>query len=335
MKLPSFVKDMVQEHENEYTLQLTKGKLKGVVVLFGAIVLTSIGLGVWGASREAELVQLRRETQLQKEQLKLLNKKMEVLDKKLESLDSLDREIRQMIKGVESGTLVNGDAKKEEATPKESKEDPSPKSPKKNVTETKPKETVSDDVAVTDVTGMSARLSQMDRKAQRRLSSLFMLRTVLHDGVGKDINDLQALMLTAGNSNGVNSSIPSIWPTRGEITSLFGGREDPVFGGGAYHEGLDIANDTGTNVMAAAKGVVTVAAYTGGYGNLVEIDHGNGFVTRYGHNSVLLVTPGTVVNQGQSIALMGSTGKSTGSHLHYEVRIDGVPTDPILFLPIE
>ena len=87
--------------------------------------------------------------------------------------------------------------------------------------------------------------------------------------------------------------------------------------------------------MATAAGVVTFAGYTdGGYRNLVEIDHGNGFVTRYGHNSAVLVTVGMSVKQGQTIALMGSTGKSTGAHVHYEVRLNGSPTDPMIFLPI-
>ena len=104
---------------------------------------------------------------------------------------------------------------------------------------------------------------------------------------------------------------------------------------GAFHEGVDIADDYGTPIVATAAGVVTFAGYTdGGYGNLVEIDHGNGFVTRYGHNSAVLVTVGMSVKQGQTIALMGSTGKSTGAHVHYEVRLNGSPTDPMIFLPI-
>ena len=123
---------------------------------------------------------------------------------------------------------------------------------------------------------------------------------------------------------------------RGVITSPFGSRVDPVTGAiGAFHEGVDIADDYGTPIVATAAGVVTFAGYTdGGYGNLVEIDHGNGFVTRYGHNSAVLVTVGMSVKQGQTIALMGSTGKSTGAHVHYEVRLNGSPTDPMIFLPI-
>ena len=91
-------------------------------------------------------------------------------------------------------------------------------------------------------------------------------------------------------------------------------------------EGIDIADDYGSQIVATAAGVVTFAGYTsGGYGNLVEIDHGNGCVTRYGHNSAVLVTVGMSVKQGQTIALMGSTGKSTGAHVHYEVRLNNTP----------
>ena len=98
---------------------------------------------------------------------------------------------------------------------------------------------------------------------------------------------------------------------------------------------IDIADDYATQIVATAAGTVTFAGPTsGGYGNLVEIDHGNGFVTKYGHNSVVLVTEGMHVNQGQAVALMGSTGKSTGSHVHYEVDINGTAVDPMVFLPI-
>ena len=164
---------------------------------------------------------------------------------------------------------------------------------------------------------------------------MYTLYNVLREGVGKDIRELQSLLAMEGDASDANSHMPSIWPAKGVISSTFGARQDPVYGGGAFHEGLDIANDTGTTIVATAAGTVTYAAYAGGYGNLIEIDHGNGFITKYGHNSALLVQAGMTVKKGQSIALMGSTGKSTGSHVHYEVRVNGVATDPLLFLPIQ
>lgn len=125
------------------------------------------------------------------------------------------------------------------------------------------------------------------------------------------------------------SRIPSISPVpQGVIQSRFGARLHPVFGLKAMHEGIDFAAETGTPVLATADGVVTFSGKYGGYGNLIEIDHGNGLTTRYAHNHVNLVTVGQRVTRGQVIAQVGSSGMTTSSHLHYEVRRDGVPVDP-------
>ena len=183
---------------------------------------------------------------------------------------------------------------------------------------------------------LSARLSKLDKDAQKLLVSFYTMRNILRDGGAQDIAALQQLNYTTGSGGYTNSTTPSIWPSKGVITSPYGTRVDPVTGAAsAFHEGVDIADDYGTPIVATAAGTVTFAGYTeGGYGNLVEIDHGNGFVTRYGHNSAVLVTPGMTVKQGQVIAVMGSTGKSTGAHVHYEVRINGSAVDPMVFLPI-
>lgn len=116
------------------------------------------------------------------------------------------------------------------------------------------------------------------------------------------------------------------------ITSLFGNRMDPFFGKLAMHAGIDFRQKTGSEVKATGAGIVIHAGTAGGYGIMVEIDHGNGITTRYGHLSKLLVKEGDVVNAGDLIALSGSTGRSTGPHLHYEVRRDGNAVDPMRFL---
>ena len=116
------------------------------------------------------------------------------------------------------------------------------------------------------------------------------------------------------------------------LTSGFGVRSDPFHGGAAMHAGVDMAGPTGTPIYATADGYVGRAGWTGGYGNLVELEHGRGIETRYGHLSAILVHPGQKVRRGDMIARMGSTGRSTGSHLHYEVRIDGHAINPIPFL---
>ncbi|TPG11994.1 M23 family metallopeptidase [Sphingomonas oligophenolica] len=128
-------------------------------------------------------------------------------------------------------------------------------------------------------------------------------------------------------------AIPSVHPVADlQFTSNFGIRSDPFRGTAAMHAGVDIPGPVGTPVYATADGVVDRAERAGGYGNLVEIDHGKGIQTRYGHLSRILVSDGTRVHRGQLIALMGSTGRSTGPHLHYEVRIDGHAVNPVPFL---
>ncbi|SUP43966.1 M23 family metallopeptidase [Veillonella criceti] len=323
MKIPDFLAQQVQSQGDSYTLQMTKKQLRLVVGIIVAIIVVTLIFGIWGITRQAEVMQLRQQTQLQTEQLKLLQQKTEILDKKMESLDQLDKEIRQMVKGSESGTIPQGGGEAQTPTANTDKEEPGGV----NKAQT--------NASATSVTSLSAKLSRLDRLAQQRMASFYMLRNILRDGAGQNIRDLQSVAF-ASNNPGSSTTMPSIWPTKGVITSNFGGRVDPVYGGSASHEGLDIANDYGTPIIATAAGTVTFAGSTsGGYGNLVEIDHGNGFVTRYGHTSVVLVHEGMQVKQGDTVALMGSTGKSTGSHLHYEVNINGVAVDPMLFLPIQ
>jgi murein DD-endopeptidase MepM/ murein hydrolase activator NlpD len=129
-------------------------------------------------------------------------------------------------------------------------------------------------------------------------------------------------------------AVPSDKPVKSAaFTSGYGVRSDPFKGRAAMHAGIDLAGPVGTPIYATADGVVSDAAYnSGGYGNLVKIDHGRGIETRYGHLSSFSVRAGQRVTRGQMIGRMGSTGRSTGSHLHYEVRIDGKPVNPIPFM---
>ena len=116
------------------------------------------------------------------------------------------------------------------------------------------------------------------------------------------------------------------------ITSGFGGRADPFGGGGEFHKGIDFHARIGDPVMAVADGVVSFAGQRSGYGNVVEVDHGNGYVTRYAHNSRLVVQVGDLVHAGQVVARAGSTGRSTGAHVHFEVWQNGVVMNPRKFL---
>ena len=133
-------------------------------------------------------------------------------------------------------------------------------------------------------------------------------------------------------SNDTLATKPSIWPTTGEITSGVGLRNSPWGEGLEFHPGIDIANNMETPIVATADGEVVETGWSDGYGNIVEIDHGNGIVTLYGHNSHITVNVGDSVKKGQVISYMGSTGRSTGPHAHYEIRINGTAVDPTSFL---
>lgn len=125
---------------------------------------------------------------------------------------------------------------------------------------------------------------------------------------------------------------PQGWPVKGWLTSIFGMRKSPFTGRPKMHEGLDIAAQTGTPVYATADGIVTQAETAPGYGKLVVVDHGYGYKTYYAHNSKLYVKVGARIQRGDKLAAVGNTGSSTGSHVHYEVRRNGVPLNPKKFL---
>lgn len=130
------------------------------------------------------------------------------------------------------------------------------------------------------------------------------------------------------DKNEILETTPSISPTLGWVSSSFGSRLSPFTGDLSQHRGLDIAADMGTPIRAPASGLVTAASMDPGYGKFVTIDHGHGIVTRYGHCSQLYVKAGQRVRRGDVIGAVGSTGRSTGPHLHYEVRLQGVPVNP-------
>ncbi len=157
-------------------------------------------------------------------------------------------------------------------------------------------------------------LDQLQAKFNRSGAQLSVLESMLYN---------QQLQLSA---------IPSGRPSKGYITSGFGTRSDPFNGGRAHHLGIDFDANTGDPVLAAAGGVVSFAGVKSGYGNVVEVDHGNGYSTLYGHNSRLIVRAGDIVRAGQQLSKAGSTGRSTGPHVHFEVHVNGRPVNPRQFL---
>jgi murein DD-endopeptidase MepM/ murein hydrolase activator NlpD len=177
-----------------------------------------------------------------------------------------------------------------------------------------------------------AKLSKLDRNAGDLASST-------NESVGELLRRARLLSYswreahnTLENKHAKWSATPSIVPTSGYLTSPFSrSRMHPVFNRARPHQGVDISAPTGTPIVAAANGVVRKAAYDGDFGYAVEIDHGYGVVTRYAHASKLLVRAGQKVERGEKVALVGSTGLAVGPHLHYEVLVNGKPTNPRQF----
>ena len=143
---------------------------------------------------------------------------------------------------------------------------------------------------------------------------------------------LQLVRSDVDKRNQLAAATPSIWPTHGWLSSGMGNRSDPLTGGKDFHPGLDISADKGDPVYATADGKVTNASAAGNYGNLVIIEHGYGLETRYGHLSAFKVKVGQEIKRGDLLGLVGSTGRTTGSHLHYEVRANGRILNPLQLL---
>ncbi|MGV3624306.1 MAG: M23 family metallopeptidase [Archangium sp.] len=161
---------------------------------------------------------------------------------------------------------------------------------------------------------LGAKLDKLSAEATRQEQSLQELQAYFQD---------QKSML---------ASVPSVWPVRGWVTSDFGSRLDPYTSERVMHSGLDIAGPHGKEVVAPSDGTVVFAGLEGGYGNVIVIDHGYGIKTRYGHLAAIKVKAGERIKRGDTIANMGNTGRSTGPHLHYEVRVNGIAQNPRKFI---
>jgi murein DD-endopeptidase MepM/ murein hydrolase activator NlpD len=157
----------------------------------------------------------------------------------------------------------------------------------------------------------------------------------LEGAIAERQRELEAQRLSAGGSPAApaHGSGQFVWPVHGPITSPFGYRTNPFGGAPDFHPGLDIAAETGTPILAADSGRIIIAGWVSGYGNYIAIDHGGGISTGYGHCSRIDVSVGQDVQRGQVIGAVGSTGHSTGPHVHFEVRVNGRPVDPAPRLP--
>ncbi len=260
----------------------------------------------------AELRQLRLVTRQQQAQIQDLVERTKALRENLLYLEELDRQLRELA-GIEGD--LEADVVPAEATGMlTASRGQAQASVAAATADAEPHSTFVSRVALEDAQRARAVLEQLAQEVDRRRESLETLRVALAE---------RQAMLAAR---------PSIWPVNGIITSYFGYRSSPYGYGRELHQAIDIAAPYGTPVVATGDGTVVFAGWKGGYGKVVIIDHGYGFRTVYGHNSKLVVHVGDEVKRGQIIAYVGSTGRSTGPHLHYEVIVNGRRENPLRYM---
>ena len=271
---------------------LAIGAGAAVAVLIAASVLSVYTL-MSGRMHASERERLREANRIQQEQILQVSKKAAALQEDLDRLHRSEDGLRALV-GAPPATE---DTAVEEGTPV-----PTGGAPHELTT-----------------AELGEALAMIEERLAARRSSLDLLAEEMRASFPGAVGFI---------SDDASHTTPSIWPTQGYVSSPYGLR----FGGTEFHQGIDIAAEMGTPIVAAADGVVTAAGWNGGYGNMVDIDHGSGVVTRYGHASAVAVTVGQQVRRGQVIAYVGSTGRSTGPHLHYEVRVGGQPVNPAAYL---
>lgn len=304
------------EETGEVKVIFSSEEFKKLKIFGGAaavLLILSISLAGWaGYSTNA----LHAENELYRSQLKMADEKMQALENKAKTVEKISGQLQELVRtnggtvpentgmgtgGIGGASTVSDIAK----TAGNKKED-------------------DEKIAVSETPGeLLKEMRRLDERLDKQIRLVVALRSEF-------MNQAYGAVSSVVNPT---AEMPNIWPVAGPISSYYGYRISPGGIGSTFHEGVDIAGDYGTPISATAAGTVTQAGWVGGYGYLVEVKHADGIVTRYGHNSAVLVYEGQHVDQGSMIALMGSTGNSTGPHCHYEVRIHGEAVDPMYFLP--
>lgn len=313
----------MRKEENKTTGELglffTKDDIKKIKYAgagIGAVLLLLVGTSIYSIY---SMTSLQAQNELYRNQMKLAEQRMDDLVRKSQTVDKLSEQMQSM---------VNGNLSQTPATQNSLQNGQGGASTVPDVAssggESRP---VSDKVHTPGQ--LLNEMVALDNKLNHQIKKMIDLRSAA-------MTNLAGTVMPAGlgiSTASTGSATPDIWPVSGVVSSHFGFRISPGGIGSTYHEGLDIASSYGNPVHATANGRITQAGWVNGYGYLVEIDHGNGIKTRYGHNSAILVSVGDQVVEGQTISLIGSTGNSTGPHCHYEVRVNGEAVDPTLFLP--
>lgn len=304
------------EETGEVKVIFSSEEFKKLKIFGGAaavLLILSISLAGWaGYSTNA----LHAENELYRSQLKMADEKMQALENKAKTVEKISGQLQELVRtnggtvpentGMGTGGIGGASTVPDIAKTAGNKKEDDEK------------------IAVSETPGeLLKEMRRLDERLDKQIRLVVALRSEF-------MNQAYGAVSSVVNPT---AETPNIWPVAGPISSYYGYRTSPGGIGSTFHEGVDIAGDYGTPISATAAGTVTQAGWVGGYGYLVEVKHADGIVTRYGHNSAVLVYEGQHVNQGSMIALMGSTGNSTGPHCHYEVRIHGEAVDPMYFLP--
>lgn len=302
------------EETGEVKVIFSSEEFKKLKIFGGAaavLLILSISLAGWaGYSTNA----LHAENELYRSQLKMADEKMQALENKAKTVEKISGQLQELVRtngGTVSENTGTGGIGGASTVP--------------DIAKTAGNKKKDDEkIAVSETPGeLLKEMRRLDERLDKQIRLVVALRSEF-------MNQAYGTVSSVLNPT---AETPNIWPVAGPISSYYGYRTSPGGIGSTFHEGVDIAGDYGTPISATAAGTVTQAGWVGGYGYLVEVKHADGIVTRYGHNSAVLVYEGQHVDQGSMIALMGSTGNSTGPHCHYEVRINGEAVDPMYFLP--
>ena len=322
---------MSQDEKQEYTIKIipkhgdeiknirisatTLKAAIGTVAVAAVLLVGTLSYSVYSTftahNNASEIQELRKVNGIQQEQLLQLSKKANSLQDQLDQLTKLENDLRRMSGAGPADSSVTTGTSGDDAN----------------------HDGQGGPYVAPDLDNIGATLNNIEQGIEQRRQSLLALQEELkarQEAMGVPASAAGVAGFNANPYGVMGSSLmPSIWATRGVVSSPYGMR----WNGSDFHPGIDIANDMGTPIVATADGTVTTAGWnSGGYGNMVDIDHGNGIMTRYGHAMQVVVSAGQHVRRGQVIAYMGSTGFSTGPHVHYEVRINGQAVNPMSYL---
>lgn len=295
------IKEKNQEKEEwQVTISFQEvKKIKWALAVIVVLVTVIVGAAIFSLYY---LKSVEQENALYRNQLKMADEKLKEIEEKTANIESLGKELQDFIRSSGENSVAGG----------------------KGGAATVPDKAAIIRIDKSKTPGaLLMRIHQLDERLNESMRNYISLRSFLMYDTGTDYTLMGE----------VKSHVPDAWPVVGSISSYYGYRNSPGGIGSIFHEGVDITGEYGTPIQVTADGVVTKAGWAEGYGYLVEVNHGNGYSTRYAHNSIVFVKEGQQIQKGTIIALMGSTGNSTGTHCHYEVRINGDSVNPIYFLP--